>query len=164
MSAPRDRRTKLSKLLQRGFSVMAYVSCLSGGLTRSVAQAPTGSGGESSVPVVTSYAVPEAPAFTFLGLNPSKVTRPISPRDLGVAVLQAVDSSGRVQQGFALSLTPWYYLPGFTIPLDQYQRSWPAYVAATPSCRSGPRALRATALPPTWPWHYASRSSTVAIQ
>jgi hypothetical protein len=90
----------------------------------------TGSGAGSSVPVVTSYAVPESPAFTFLGLNPSKVTRPISPRDLNVALLQAIDSSGRVQQGFALSLTPWYYLPGFSIPLDQYQRSWPAYVAA----------------------------------
>src|SRR5713226_4348868 len=130
MSAQKGRRTTLCKLLHRAVSTAACLSCLSGGPIRSAAQGPPSSGAESAVPVVTSYAVPEAPAFTFLGLNPSKVTRPISPRDLGVAVLQAVESSGKVQQGFALSLAPCYYLPGFRIPLDQYQRSWPAYVAA----------------------------------
>ena len=42
-----------------------------------------------------SFAVPEAPAFTFLGVNPTKIARPGTTRDLAVAILTGVDSSGR---------------------------------------------------------------------
>lgn len=132
MTTPERHRTRLRALRYSGFSAAAWVMWVLGVPLRAVAQGTPSSGGgaPAAVPVVPSYAVPEAPAFTFLGLNPSKVTRPIGPRDIAIAVLQAVDSSGKMQQGFALSLTPWYFLPGFSVPLERYQRSWPAYVAA----------------------------------
>ncbi len=68
-------------------------------------------------------AVPESPAFTFLGATPNLVSRPSSVRDLGAAVLTGVNPDGIVQQGFALDMTPWIYLPGYSIPLDAYASS-----------------------------------------
>lgn len=68
-------------------------------------------------------AVPESPAFTFLGATPNLVSRPSSVRDLGAALLTGVNPEGVMQQGFALDLTPWIYIPGYSIPLDDYASS-----------------------------------------
>jgi hypothetical protein len=52
------------------------------------------------------FAVPESPAFTFLGASPTKVAHPGTIKDLGIELANGVDASGRVQQGFALAFTP----------------------------------------------------------
>jgi hypothetical protein len=68
-------------------------------------------------------AVPESPAFTFLGVSPNLVSRPASVRDLGAALLTGVNGDGAAQQGFALDVTPWIFIPGLDIPLADYGAS-----------------------------------------
>lgn len=68
-------------------------------------------------------AVPESPAFTFLGVSPNLVSRPASVRDLGVALLTGINADGAAQQGFALDVTPWIFVPGLDIPLADYRAS-----------------------------------------
>ena len=68
-------------------------------------------------------AVPESPAFTFLGVTPSLVSRPSSVRDLGASLLTGLNPDGVMQQGFALDVTPWIYVPGLSIPLSEYGSS-----------------------------------------
>lgn len=69
-----------------------------------------------------NYAVPESPAFTYIGTSPTKVAHPGTARDLGVDLLNAVDGQGEVVQGFALEVRPWYLVPGLDIPLERYQK------------------------------------------
>jgi hypothetical protein len=90
-------------------------------------QAASSSGGEG-VELLT--AVPESPAFAFLGISPTKITRPGAVRDFAVAVLTGINEEGNVQQGVALETTPWGLIPGMSISLDDYQRSWLKYVLA----------------------------------
>ncbi|MDH3733774.1 MAG: hypothetical protein OEU54_09580 [Gemmatimonadota bacterium] len=66
-------------------------------------------------------AVPESPAFTFLGITPAKVTRPSTIRDFGVAIINGLDSEGKVRQGLAIEVSPWTLIPGLKVPLDRYQ-------------------------------------------
>lgn len=67
-------------------------------------------------------AVPENPAFTFLGASPSRINRPNSMRDLGVALLNGVSANGVVQQGVAVEASGWYlFQPDSLAP---YQDSW----------------------------------------
>jgi len=75
------------------------------------------------------FSIPESPAFTFLNASPAEVTRPTRPRDLAFALANGLDSLGRVQQGLALDVVPWPWLPGFTPRLDAYQdrRRWWIY-------------------------------------
>jgi len=77
-----------------------------------------------------SGAVPESPAFTFLGVSPARIERPGAARDFALALLNGVDAAGRAQQGFALEVSPWYLVPGYAIGLDAYQRSWFKYMVA----------------------------------
>jgi hypothetical protein len=75
-------------------------------------------------------AVPESPAFVFLGASPTKVTRPGSVRDFGAALISGINADGKVQQGIALEATPWVYVPGLSITLDDYRGNWLKYVLA----------------------------------
>lgn len=77
-----------------------------------------------------SDVVPESPAFTFLGANPSKVNHPYTPRDLAATLLSAVDSSGGLKQGFALGVTPWYLIPGIRITPEEYAANRLKYLLA----------------------------------
>ncbi len=61
-----------------------------------------------------TYVAPETPAFTFLGITPTTVTRPTTPRDLGTTLLDGIDASGRVVRGFALEMTPSFLFPNLT--------------------------------------------------
>ena len=58
-----------------------------------------------------NFTIPEAPAFSFLGANPASIARPSTARDLAVALANGIDSTGRVQQGVAVDLTPWLLYP-----------------------------------------------------
>jgi hypothetical protein len=76
-----------------------------------------------------NYAIPDSPAFAFLGTSPTKVERPGSARDLAITVLSGLGSEGRTQQGFALDVRPWFLIPGLSIPPERYERFW-YFVAA----------------------------------
>lgn len=69
-------------------------------------------------------AVPENPAFVFLGVTPTSITRPGATRDFGVAVLNGINADGKLQQGFALETSPWFYIPGLKVRLSDYQSKW----------------------------------------
>jgi hypothetical protein len=75
-------------------------------------------------------AVPESPAFTFLGTTPSKVTTPGSTRDVGVSLMQGFDEAGHVRQGFALQMVPYSYLPGVALTMYDYRHDKLAYALA----------------------------------
>jgi hypothetical protein len=67
------------------------------------------------------YSLPEAPAFTFLGSNPAEVSRPTTARNLAVQLVNGIDASGKLQQGFAIDVAPWTLIPSLRIPLSAYQ-------------------------------------------
>ena len=71
-----------------------------------------------------SFSVPESPAFAFLSTSPAEITRPSSPREFAAAVASGVDAQGRVQQGFAIEFSPFPVVPGFIVPLREYQKSF----------------------------------------
>jgi hypothetical protein len=76
------------------------------------------------------FAVPESPAFTYLGMSPTRIARPTTARDLGVQLLDGVDSLGRSVQGFAIEVTPWLLRPAWQITLDDYRKSRLKYMFA----------------------------------
>lgn len=78
-----------------------------------------------------SYGVPESPAFTFLGMSPTKITRPTTPRDFAAALVQGTDSAGRAQTGVAISATMWSIVPNADIPLSKYRSPVPYALANT---------------------------------
>jgi hypothetical protein len=86
--------------------------------------------GQGGDPAEFSGGVPESPAFTFLGVSPARIERPGAARDFALALLNGVDAAGRVQQGFALEVSPWYLVPGYAIGLDAYQKNWLKFVIA----------------------------------
>jgi hypothetical protein len=75
-------------------------------------------------------AAPESPAFTFLGVSPTRISMPGAVRELGAELLSAIGVDGRVRQGFALEVAPWSLIPGLAIPLDDYQNRFLSYVLA----------------------------------
>lgn len=74
-------------------------------------------------PIEFIKAIPDAPAFTFLAVTPSKIERPGNLRDLGVAIMSGVGEDGRAQQGFAVDASVWNLIPGYDIPLDAYRKN-----------------------------------------
>ncbi|MGQ0649868.1 MAG: hypothetical protein ACT4P7_20140 [Gemmatimonadaceae bacterium] len=83
-----------------------------------------------------SFTVPESPAFTFLGVSPAKVTRPSSARDLGAALINSVDSSGKVLTGMAIGASLWTLLSR-TMSLQTYQTNPAAYAFANTAVSVG---------------------------
>jgi hypothetical protein len=91
------------------------------------------------------FAVPDLPAFTFLGASPGVIGRPGTARDLGVAITSAVDSAGKLRQGFGLEIAPWFLVPGLDIPLEDYRSRWWKFVVASTQLSLG--TTRATGAP-----------------
>ena len=85
---------------------------------------------QGPTPVTVGYTVPESPAFTFLGISPTKVSRASNARDLGIALLNSVDSTGSLLTGVALAATVWTLLPDVNIGPDKYRTDWKAYALA----------------------------------
>jgi hypothetical protein len=77
------------------------------------------------------YAIPESPAFTFLDATPAQISRPTTARAFAAAVLNGASPlTGELQQGVALDVAPWSFVPGLRIPLSEYQSSRSRYVLA----------------------------------
>jgi hypothetical protein len=73
-------------------------------------------------------AVPDAPAFTFLAVTPTKIERPGNLRDLGVAILNGVGEDGSPRQGLAIDASVWNLIPGYDVPLSSYQSNPFSYI------------------------------------
>lgn len=96
-------------------------------------QAPAAQGRGSAADtsgISLTYAVPDAPAFTFLGVAPTKITRASSARDLGASLVNTIDSTGHVVTGVAIGATVWTLLPNAGVSLDAYQHHLGAYALA----------------------------------
>src|SRR5262249_51550665 len=70
-------------------------------------------------------AVPEAPAFTVLGLNPQTVTRPSSPLQFATSLINGVDKNGNFQSGVAIDTQPYMLWRGHAITWSRYRDHWP---------------------------------------
>lgn len=55
---------------------------------------------------IVQFAIPNAPAFDFIGQSPDQITRPTSARAVAAALLTGVNIAGKPQQGVALEIAP----------------------------------------------------------
>ena len=108
----------MSARVRNGLACAALVALAAGDL------------GAQTPPPELLTAAPESPAFTFLGVSPTRISQPGAVRELGAELLSAIGADGRVRQGFALEIAPWSLIPGLSIPLDDYQNRFLSYVLA----------------------------------
>lgn len=76
---------------------------------------------------IKTYAVPDAPALTFLDATPSEITQPSSGQEFLTEVLSGFGRSGQFQQGLAVNSDLWYLLGtkwGGSITPEQYRASF----------------------------------------
>jgi len=107
--------TLVARAVRRRVWVRALVLTGLGAVPAAADEFPKGS---------VSLAVPETPAFVFLGASPAKVSQPGTARDLALQTVNAFDEEGHVRQGFALDVRPALLKP---IELDSYRRYWPRF-------------------------------------
>src|SRR5687767_2554987 len=69
------------------------------------------------------FSVPEAPAFTVLGVSPQDVSRPGTPAAFTTSLLRAVGENGKLQNGIAIDVAPYLALAGATFTLGEYQKN-----------------------------------------
>jgi hypothetical protein len=68
--------------------------------------------------------VPESPAFAVLGLTPSTVVRPASPRAFATSLLNGLDQNGNFQSGLAIDTTPFMLFNGENITIRDYNEQY----------------------------------------
>ena len=68
--------------------------------------------------------VPDVPAFTALGVSPSKVSQPSSPKDVVSAVSSGISADGHVQAGLALEIGPQKLVANAGILADPTAYAW----------------------------------------
>ena len=68
--------------------------------------------------------VPESPAFTVLGVTPSTVVRPGSPKAFATALLNGLDQNGNFQTGLAFDFTPYMMFNGENITIKDYNEHY----------------------------------------
>ncbi len=68
--------------------------------------------------------VPDVPAFTALGVSPSKVSQPSSPKDVVSAVSSGISADGHVQAGLALEIAPQKLVANAGILSDPTAYAW----------------------------------------
>lgn len=107
-------------------SILAHATCLAQGAPAdAVAKAKADSAKQvqtAQAELTSYYTVPEMPATSILGVTPSSIVRPATQKDFASSLLNAIDQSGKVKQGFALETSLGLYSP-FRVDLDTYQKS-----------------------------------------
>jgi hypothetical protein len=66
-------------------------------------------------------AVPDAPAFKVLGVQPSNIMRPSTVREVGISVGNLLESGGVLPKAFAAEFSPAMLLGGSDLSLKKYQ-------------------------------------------
>lgn len=86
-----------------------------------------------------AWVMPSAPALTYLGASPAKISQPSTPRDLAVAVADGVDSLGSAHNGVALDFAAWPLLTqfGYRVTGKAYQDSPLAFIWANTQVSAG---------------------------
>lgn len=71
------------------------------------------------------YSVPDAPAFTMITTNPSRIVRPSSVKEFAVSMSQFFNGSGgfTVPEEFAVEVAPGWLLMGAKTSLAEYRQS-----------------------------------------
>jgi hypothetical protein len=64
--------------------------------------------------------VPEAPAFTVLGLNPQTVVRPATPQEFATSLINGLDQNGNFQNGLAIDTAPYMLFNGENVKIRDY--------------------------------------------
>lgn len=105
----------------------AAPAAAAGNCNRGAATAATDKPNEKAtvdVPLINS-AVPDAPAFSFLGVTPTQISAPQTARELGSAAASVIGLDGKFHQGVAIEWTPYKTLGSPT--LDDYEELYFAH-------------------------------------
>ena len=76
------------------------------------------------------FLVPTSPAFVALGISPNEVTRPDTPKAFALALLNGIDSGGKLQSGVAIDVAPYYLFQGRELILREYRASEAVQIAS----------------------------------
>jgi len=79
--------------------------------------------------ILPRYVVPESPAAALLSSSPAKAVHPGSAKDLAAALINAIDSKGRIQQGVAIEAA-YTRLVKKPVSLGAYQTDRPSFALA----------------------------------
>jgi len=69
------------------------------------------------------FSVPDSPAFTVLGVNPTTVTHPTTPEELASSLINGVDQNGNFQTGIALDFAPYMIAYGNKVGINAYNEN-----------------------------------------
>jgi hypothetical protein len=84
----------------------------------------------SSLPTMDELRAPASPAFDLLGISPSSVERPNTPRALAISILSSTNrSNGNFPQDFAIDVAPYWLVSHPTLTFDKYYK--PDHVGQT---------------------------------
>lgn len=75
-------------------------------------------------------AIPSSPAFYALNVTPETVSRPASPRELGIDILNGLDKNGNFQTGVAVDTVPYLLFAGDRLTINEYRNNWWARLGA----------------------------------
>jgi hypothetical protein len=79
--------------------------------------------------------VPDSPAFTVLGVNPTTVTRPTTPQELSSSLINGVDQNGNFQSGIALDFAPYMLAYGSKVGINAYNQGCTLNASEINKCR-----------------------------
>jgi hypothetical protein len=96
------------------FSVAAFIAQSSNAFGDDPAVPPSASSSSKSPDLSKArldLSVPDIPAFTALGVSPSKISRPTNLKDLALALSSGLNASGAIQNGLAVEVAPLKFRP-----------------------------------------------------
>jgi hypothetical protein len=78
---------------------------------------------QTSLPLeLDSLRPPPSPAFVLLGISPSAVERPSTPRAVSASFLAAAAQSGGLPENYAVEAAPYWLVSHPTLTLDDYEK------------------------------------------
>ena len=116
----RDLRTAVIVLLLVAFSSR----------TRAEDARQKGPGDQESPPDLFSEKTPDSPAFVALGISPTDIQRPTTPKAFATALATKFQSQGgtaTVPQGLAIEVAPYWLTQHPTLTFEQYAESGPRW-------------------------------------
>lgn len=71
---------------------------------------------------IGELAAPSSPAFTILGIAPSEISRPVTPRAFLISIADIIDKDG-IPSDFALDIAPYWWSSHPKLTFDEYRNS-----------------------------------------
>jgi len=81
------------------------------------------------------FPVPDSPAFTVLGVNPTTITRPTTPEELATSLINGIDQNGNFQTGIALDFSPYMLAYGDKVGINAYNQGCTLSATGVNKCR-----------------------------